>query len=212
MTIVTPTIGQTNWGPPLNAALNDLQGQLSGQSFNAVWMPSDQGYVTWSVDPANASNSTVLTAGVMALTRVAVRTQPGGTVTVTNIEAGVNVAGVTLTAGQNFAALYNPLGTRVGVTADQSATWNSIGHKTMAISGGPIVLGPGYYWVAFLSNGTTPPQMLRASQAAANSVNSRTTAATTRFGTFGAAQTVTPASITPGTIASNVNAWFAGLS
>jgi hypothetical protein len=212
MTITVPTHGQSNWDIPLNTALNDLQAQiLINPASDAVWQPADQGYVTWTMDPAFASNATVLTSGVMALARVAVRAQGVSTVTVTRLEIGVNVAGITLTAGQNLAALYDSTGARLAITADQSATWNSIGHKSMNLTA-PVNVAAGYYWIGLVSVGATPPQILRATTAAAGSLNSRTTAATTRFGTFGAALTSPPTSFAPGSIATSLNGWFMGAS
>lgn len=212
MTITVPTHGQSNWDVPLNVALNDLQAQiLTNPASDAVWQPADQGYVSWTMDPAFASNSTVLTSGVMALGRLAVRAQGVSTVTVTRLEIGVNVAGITLTAGQNLAALYDSTGARLGVTADQSATWNSIGHKSMNLTA-PVNVAAGYYWVGVVSVGATPPQLLRATQAAGASANSRTTAATTRFGTFGAGLTSPPTSFAPGSIVAGLNGWFMGVS
>jgi len=208
--VTTPTHGQANWDIPLNAALNDLQDQINiNPVADGEWMPSDQSYVAWSIDPALAVNSSILTAGAMTLIRVAVRAKAATTVLVSNIEIGVGTAGVTLTAGQNFAALYNTAGTRLAVTADQSAVWTSTGHKTMALTV-PQNLAAGYYWIGILPNGTTPPQLTRASSAA--SVNSKTTAATSRFGSFGAGQTATPASITPATITPVNIAFFGGIS
>jgi hypothetical protein len=210
--VTTPTHGQSNWDVPLNAALNDLQDQINiNPASDADWRPVDQGYVTWSMDPAFASNVSALTAGVMTLIKVPIRAKTGTTVLVSNIELGINSGGVTLTAGQNFAALYNSAGTRLALTADQSAVWTSAGHKTMALTVAQN-LTSGYYWIAVLANGATTPQILRATNATAASANSKTTAATTRFGSFGAGLTATPASFTPASITPVLMGWFAGLS
>lgn len=210
--VTTPTHGQANWDIPLNVALNDLQAQISvNPAFNTTWAPTDQGFVTWSVDPVSASNATVLTSGVMALARMVVRAQPATTQTITRLELGVNVAGIGLTAGQNLAAIYDSTGARLGITADQSATWNSIGHKSMNLTA-PVNVAAGYYWVGVVSVGATPPQILRASSAAAGSINARTTVATSRFGTFGAALTSPPTSFAPGSITPGLIGWFMGAS
>lgn len=206
--VTTPTHGQANWDVPLNAALNDLQAQITALGVDSTWHPADQGFISWSVDPASASNATALATGVMTVVRMAIRAQTS--VTVTSLEIGVNVAGSGLTAGQNLAALYNSAGTRIGVTADQSGTWNSIGHKSMNLTA-PVLVTPGLYWVGILSVGTTPPQILRATTAAAGSNNAGLTAANTRFGTIGAALTSPPASFTPATITPALMGWFAGL-
>lgn len=79
---------------------------------------------------------------------------------VTNLHAHVATAGATLTAGQNFAALYDASKTLLAATADQSAVWKSSGFKTMALSAAQTVAA-GYCYVVFMSQGTTRPAFSR---------------------------------------------------
>lgn len=198
MVVTIPTIGQTPWGATLNAVLGQALGEV---------IADDRGLIAWSWDPSLQPGAGNPTTGVLNLTRVQIR-RP---VTITNLVASVAVAGVTLTAGQNFGALYDSAGTRVGVTADQTAAWGSAGNKTMALTASYLA-AQGFYWVALLSNGTTAPQFVRAPTSTSGLNNLGATVATAFSGTFGAAQTTTPASITPGTIALNPVTYFAAVS
>lgn len=206
--VTKPQVGDSRdtWGTTLNAALDDLQGQVTsnGSSItslssrttalegNNAWRPSDHNLLTWAFEPVVVSGGSAMTGGTVYLIKVNVRN--GGTAT--NIVATVAVAGSTLTAGQCFAGVYNTSGTLLGATADQSGAWVSIGTKTMAISGGPLTLAAGSYYVALLANGTTPPQFQRnvSAVATASLLNVGLTASTGRFITADTAQTTLPAS------------------
>lgn len=198
MVVTIPTIGQTPWGAALNAVLTRALGEV---------IADDRGLIAWSWDPHLQPGNGNPATGVLNLTRIQVRAP----VTITNVVASVAVAGVTLTAGQNFAALYDSAGNRVGVTADQTAAWGSAGNKTMALTV-PYLAATGFYWVALLSNGTTAPQFVRTPTSLSGLNNLGATVATAFSGTFGAAQTTAPATITPGTIAFNSVTYFTAVS
>ena len=132
--------------------------------------------------------------------------------TITNIVLFVGTAGATLTAGSCWAGIYDASGNRLGQTADQATAWTTTGTKTMAISGGPLSLTEGYYWVAFVATGTTIPAILRASGVGGAAINTGLAAASTRFGTYGTSQTTLPATLTPASIGQSNNAWWAALS
>lgn len=198
MTVTIPTIGQTPWGAALNAVLGQALGEV---------IADDRGLITWSWDPHLQPGAGNPTTGVLNLTRVQIR-RP---VTITNLVTSVAVAGVTLTAGQNFAALYDSAGNRVGVTADQTAAWGSAGNKTMALTA-TYAAATGFYWVALLSNGTTAPQFMRTPTSTSGLNNLGATVSTAFSGTFGAAQTTAPATITPGSIALNPVTYFVAVS
>jgi len=79
--------------------------------------------------------------------------------TVTSICAYL-YGGVTLTANQCKAALYDGSKALLGTTADQSGNWGGTGgYQEMAISGGPVAISAGYAYAAFWFNGTTGPQV-----------------------------------------------------
>lgn len=133
---------------------------VSGAAPAAVPMlPVDHGLIAWTVpiDYATASSllSVEASAGTLRLTRI--RRVPAGPAT--NIVIYVQTAGATLS--NCFAALYTAAGSLVGQTADQSTPWQSVGVKTMAISGGPISIPAGDYYAGLWYNGTTAPTVLR---------------------------------------------------
>jgi hypothetical protein len=177
----------------------------------ARWQPGYNKLLAASFDPGLAVNASPTTNGVISLVKLAMPRS----LSVTNILASIGTGGSTLTAGQNFAAIYDDSGNRLGVTADQATAWQSTGVKTMAISGGPVVVpgGPGRYcFVALLSNGTTPPQFHRTTNNAA--LNNVGLAATDgyRSATSGTGQTSMPATITIGSTASANTLFWVGLS
>jgi hypothetical protein len=175
---------------------------------SALWLPSDHGLIDWSYDPALGSTPTApAVAGTMQTVALKVLTaQP-----VTNILLFVGTAGVTLTAGQCFAALYQGYGgPLVGVTADQSGAWQSTGLKTMPLAGGPFTVQPGLLIVGFWYNGTTAPQFPRGDNSGAK-INAGLALASSRFGTANTALTTTaPGNL--GAIAAQGIGWWAALS
>jgi len=122
------------------------------------WQASDYGYKAMAFDPGESSTtSTPLSAnGIIWFTRVAIRQR----CLVSNIVLHIFTAGATLTSGQSMAALYNSSGTLLSATASTSTTWASSGTVTTALTSAQDCL-PGLYDVAFFSNGTTRPAMLR---------------------------------------------------
>ena len=169
---------------------------------------TDFGFAAWAYDPAPAGTNSVFTGGVIQLVRVPIRASRS----ITNIVLSIGTAGATLTAGSCWAGLYDSSGNRLGQTADQATAWTSTGTKTMAITGGPLTLAEGLYWIAFVATGTTIPAFLRASGVGGASINAGLSAANTRFGTYGTSQTTLPSTITPGSIGQSNNAWWGALS
>lgn len=205
--VTTPTIGQSAWGQPLNDALNDLQSQISQRPIDVEWSPSDQGFSAWTFDPALSAGSTALSTGTLNLMQVAIRTAR----TLTDMTICSTVAGSGLTAGQNFVGLYDINGNRVALSADQSASWASTGTKIIPFTA-PVAVPAGYYWLAVLVNGTTPPQIQRGQTNAANAVNAKKTTATSRYATSGAALTALPASFVPGAVTPQPIAWWGAVA
>lgn len=184
-------------------------GTLSGAGNPSNYSATDTGYAAWTYDPTicNAGTSPLPTGGTVYLSQVLVRAPK----TISNLVLNVNAAGVTLTASQNFAGIYNSAGTQLGVTADQSAVWNTTGCKNMPLAGGATTLTPGFYWIAFVSNGTTIPSFARASGVInAQIVNGQLGSGQYRFATNGAGATTLPASFTPSAnVSSNLPNWAA---
>jgi hypothetical protein len=153
--------------------------------------------IAWTYDPSNIASGKAGTAGTLYLAAVYVPR----VITATKLFWGINTAGASITAAENFVGLYNSAGTQmasVGVDARVTTT----GMFTETIS---AALTPGLYWVAFLFNATTMPAVYRAQDLNSTVLNFNTTAATTRYGTNGTGLIALPGSITP---ASNTSAQF----
>ncbi len=216
--------GTLNWDVPVNSQftqddtrLNSVDGTLS--FINAVLIqmginitalqknvpgPTDQGLKTWSFDPMAAISTLTPTTGQLLLARVPV---------IANISPvfcyyHVGTGGTGLTAGQNFLALYDSAGTRVAVSTDQTTNFGTSGVKVAGLSAS---LTPGNYWVAFLANGTSAPT-LRGVSSTGGVGNTGTGASTSRFGTIGAAQTVTPTSFSTSSIAADIRSIWVALA
>jgi hypothetical protein len=169
-------------------------GALSLASYGNIWTPSDHGYIAWTYDPAESSSAgTALSAGFIYMLAVLLR--QGATISKLNLYVGT--AGSGLTAYQCLAGLYDASGTRVGITADMSTTWNSTGHKAMSLTSS-YAAAAGRYYVALLFNGTTSPVIACGSTQGATFTpgNSGLTAGNYRFSRSASGQTALPASVT----------------
>lgn len=177
-------IGSLNWGTPLNTAIQNLD---RAQVTTAL----DHDLLYWEFDLATNMVATTLTSGTISMAKLWFRQD----VTITNVCAAIGTVGAGLVAGQNFGALYDSLGTRVGVTADQTAAWGTTGMKEMALTA-PYAAVAGYYYVAILSNAATTPAFARGSALTSSIVNAKLTATNARFTTGPVGQTSMPASVT----------------
>lgn len=173
---------------------------------NGVFRPADSGYKMTNFDPAATGGvGTALAAnGVLYAQRLRIDIND----TITNLISHVTSAGATLTTAQNFMGLYNAAGTLLSATADQSTAWSTggAGYKVAALSAAQAVT-PGYYFIVFLSNGTTRPSMLR-SATGSQAITGPATGLNARFSTGGTALTALPATL-PTMTASNVGYWVA---
>ena len=193
MALTLPADGNTSWGEIARAAI---------QAVNSYY-GSDHGFLTWSIDAAFASSSSLPTAGVVNLVRVRVP----HAATVTSVGLHVATAGATLTGC--FAGLYNASGTRLGLTVDQSTAWTTGGFKDMALTSAASV-SAGLYYVSFVvGTATTAPAFARASSS--SSANVGLSAPSLRFALSGTGQTSLPASITMASITSSNVSYLATL-
>lgn len=187
-------------------------------TVNGVQVPAstqqsgDQGLISWSYDPAVASNSTALsTSGVLHLVKVVLRYPK----TITNLLYQINTLGSVLTSGQCFVGLYDFTGTLRGTSTDQSAAWETGGtagfFSTALVT--PYVAPAGNYWVAFCVNGTTGPALARGNglAGAGATVNAGLTAATYRAALNGTGNTSLPTPITPSANTQDTVAYWVGL-
>jgi hypothetical protein len=172
----------------------------------------DQGLAAWTFDPALIANGVQTSAGVMYTAKVVLRSAA----TISKLWVIVTTAGTTLTSSQNYLALYNSAGARVGVTASQHTAFASaqiLGASLAAAYDAPA----GDYYVGILTNGSTQPTFLAGSilNKSSSSVGNAGMAAGSgvRFGFTGSALTAAPATITPGSIDPNLSAaLWAGIS
>ena len=223
MTYTPITPGTINWDVPVNAALTSQDSRITANeavdvtqnsrlttienkiSFRAN--PTDFGYASWNYDSSMAGGGSQPAAGVLQMTSLFL---PQATL-ITNVVLGVTIVGVTLTAGQNFAGLYDSTGALVDTSADQSTNWTSLGPKVMPLTT-THSLPAGTYWVAMATTGTTRPSFHRAGSFAGlgSIVNQGLTATTYRFATSGSGVTTLPASVTmSGRSVSDTTWWVA---
>ena len=162
--------------------------------------------IACSMDPT-IPNTFAAQNGVIVMERVDIY-QP---ISVTNVltVSGNNPSG--LTANQNFAGIYNSSGTRVAVSADMSSTWTG-GVLTSPMTGGPIALQPGTYYIAILENGTTPPTWPILSSGNPTVQALGFSAAPYRHNVTSNGQTSLPASITLSTLTRAANPMLLALS
>lgn len=153
---------------PVDFGLATLLGNERSAAFNtgAPFGPDDAGFIAWNFDPNFMSSNLLLTSGRIEGHRVRL----GAESLCTGAVIGINVAGATLTAGQNLVAICDAAGDRLAVSADQSGSWVSTGVKQAAWTA-PITLPAGDYFVLVLAVGTTPPTLRRGDNAAGAGVN-----------------------------------------
>lgn len=211
--IVQNSTDITSQGAAISSNTASINANTS--SINAInsniatldWQPQDHAMKAWTQDPAGCGSvGSASTAGVIYLSKVILRNAG----TVSNLYYTITSAGSGLTAGQNLVGLYDSTGVKLVEAADQTTAMSSIGTKTAAIT--PQALAAGSYYIAFLTNGTTPPQLMRGGGASGSALNVGLTVATGRFLDFGTGQTALPASITLSSAAFNAAARWGAMN
>jgi hypothetical protein len=175
-------------------------GNLAGSST-----PGNHNLIAWSYDMAAAASANVVTNGTVYLTRIYVP----ATTTVTRLHWAVATAGGTPTNNQNHVGIYDSAGTRLATT-NVDGDISSVGVKTTTITSQTLT-GGSSYWVAFVFNAGTPPQLTRAvgGTVAASLSNVGLTASNYRYAVNGTSQTTLPTTITPASNAQGVTWWVA---
>lgn len=184
-------------------ALDTLTWSLD-DAENPNWMPSDYGWEGWTIPPAVATSSSNLVNGVIHLAKI----KFPKTETINTIPLQIATAGAGLS--NCYVALFNAAGTRLGVSADQSAAWQSGGSKQVALTAGAAVT-KGYGYVALLQGGsTTAAAVSRGSTSGA--VNNGLSAPNLMVTSFGTGQTSIPSSIDfTGQLTTNLIQFLAGI-
>jgi hypothetical protein len=187
-----PTVTGTALGLYSNAGVLTVV-DASGTSYPVSQAGSPaalNSLVGWTFDPVGIGSGVQATAGNVFLQRVVLPVLT----TVTSIVVQVTNGGSSLTSGQNFAAIYNAAGTRVGITADQTTPWATTGIKTMNLTA-PVTLEPGTYYVARLVNASVTTPSFGASTTNAL-VIAGDASAPFRFGALVGSATAMPSTIT----------------
>lgn len=171
-------------------------GSPAGNLWPGDPQPGDHGLAAWTFDPASCQPTAAsLATGTLALSRIYLR----ATKALSAIWYGVAGAGASLTSGQCLLGIYDSTGTLKGSTVDQSTAMTTTGVKSAALTSSTTLV-PGSYWVAFLCNGTTPPQMARGTNALLGLTNVNLSTSAYRFASYGTGLTALPNSITPGNV------------
>lgn len=195
----TKTFTSTPVGPAIDPAFGNQLTRFGFVTKENGWSYADYtgagvGLKAWTGNPGYSSGSAALTFGAVQLNKVWVR----DAATVANLSIVVTTAGVGLTTGQNFAAIYDASGNQVAITADQTTAWGTTGAKTMALTSSLSASSAGYY-VALLSNGaTTAPSIAVHSNGAAAALNFGLSTGSSRALVTGAGNTAMPSTITLG--------------
>lgn len=167
------------------------------------------GFKAWNfaVEDALSAGSAVA-AGVMHLDRIEI-TAP---ITVSSLNFMLFAKPVT--SANTYLAVYDSTGTRVGVTADVSATlegYSSVnGIKTIALTGS-LAMTIGFYWIGYVfGSAGTAPQFGRTNAFGANGGN--LTGSARRCGDWSSGLSAAPTSFDPtsGTFTDSTrNTWWA---
>lgn len=192
----------------MDRGVADFERVSGAPAASGVPQPSDHGLAGWTFDPTDVQGATILpTGGRLELARVRATSA-----LITNILATVTVAGGTLTAGRNFAALYTDAGALVASTADQTTPWGTTGLKTMALSAPQAVTPGAFYRVGLFATGTTLPTFARGSVAFnAAALNAGMSGSVLRYSSADTGLTTAmPANL--GAQTAQATAWWFGLS
>lgn len=163
---------------------------VTGHALRAP-QAADHGLRAWTFDPRFCgATAAVATAGTLFLSGLFITES----FTATTLYWGVSVAPSSQTAGQNFVGLYDSTGNllaSVGVDGDTATT----GLKTATIN---VAVTPGTYWVGFLFNATTAPQLPRCAGAGGTPslINVGLTGANQLYASNGTGRTAMPSVIT----------------
>jgi hypothetical protein len=115
-----------------------------------------QGLISQNFDrQAGGGSGSIMVDGTAYFLSVGLRAND----VVSNVSIIVSTAGATLTLSK--VGLYNKAGTRLAVSADQGAGWETTGLKTVALASSYTVPADDGYYLAIVSKGTTLPTLLR---------------------------------------------------
>lgn len=171
--------------------------------------PADHGLLAWSYDPAllGPTTTSVATNGTLYLGAVYLRNPA----TISKVWWAQGTAGVTPTANQSFASVWNSAGTLMGSVNIDGKVAAANGPQNVALSVPASNAPAGLYWVGLQFQAATAPCLCRAQTPFTGFFATNLAAAGYRFATNGAALTALPASIAPSSnsLAGAVSIWAA---
>jgi hypothetical protein len=223
-TLFAPLASPAFTGTPTapTAASSDVSTQLATDAFVASQLadaPNRRGLIAWTFPPSQILTEAASTGNVPSGDIILVKTWVEAAQTITNIVLAIgNAVGATLTANECFVGLYDHTGTLQGVSADQSTAWSTAGNANSDLViplTTPYAAPAGFYWIAYLLNGTTGPILCFADGSNSSRINFGLTAATAYAGLLTGAHAALPASFSPSGIAIGHSTCFpflAGLS
>lgn len=215
-TLDRPVLGTTAPSAPTGSQLAPFSngGALAvktagGTTYNVglgVVSAVSSGFNAWTFDTTTSVAGLSLAAGFIGYAKIT----PTYPFPCTQVYLYIGTAGSGLTAGQCFAGIYDSNGTRVAVSADQSSLWTSTGLKTITVSS--VNLEPKDYYIAMVSNGTTPPIFLASNNGFGTLVQGTNGSNTVRNSVSPAGgNTSLPTSVTLGSRNTSVGCYWAAL-
>jgi hypothetical protein len=164
--ITAPTSAEVDialLGPPGLRGPQGVAGPAGPPGLDGVIAPTDCNLAAWNFDIINGTANTVCAPGNLCKLRVRLLQDSD----VDGMALYVTTAGASLTAGQNFGAIYDrATRTLIAQTVDQTTAFMTVGFAKMLWQGGTRRLTKGEYLAAFWCRGTTGPGLLRTSQSA----------------------------------------------
>lgn len=161
------------------------------------WVPADNGLLACDADPLISTSSyTLATAGVVYLRKIKMAV----TSVVSNVLLNVNTAGAGL--ANSYVGLYDASGNQLGVSADQSTSFQATGTKTIALTTptASIAAGTWVYVAILVGTATTLPNFRAFAQAV--HLFGITSVANYRWVWSGTGQSALPSSFTPSAVSS----------
>jgi hypothetical protein len=169
--------------------------------------PSEHsGAIAWTTDPTTVNGADAATNGTVYLSALYVHK----TVTATKLFWGITTPGASPIAGQNFIGLYDATGARLANVGVDARVTTSNGFFTETIN---VNLKPGLYWVAWVFNASTPPQLMRGPNINNALINFNLAAANLRYATNLTGQTALPSPLVPANnVTTNARSFWAAIA
>lgn len=188
-----------------------IGGTSTAPTFEAplgAWLPSDNGLVAATFDPAIAQGASAPTKGTLYLARLSIHAN----VTITNLLVGMSTAGSGTSTG-TFVGLYNSSGTLLTGSSDLASSFTgATGNLTLALTTPQALTAGTFVWAAILTNLATTQPTMRTCGNGTFAAFAGQTASVARFAINGTSITSLPGTITPSSNSVNQTGWWVGAS